>query len=737
MDKPRRHKSKYFVIAYLALFFFAGKPTEFGQEHSFFHGFLIKNPVIRIALGINVEDITVRASSGMTVYEVGSSYRLLAEDISEIHVRGQKEKLTEKFLLLVGQSEKKEEAERLALQLRARLDQKIYVERDRRSGPEERYQVLVGDFLTRGEALAFIKKLQLAGVEEAWIVSVELTEEESRPLWVLVNEELKFLHPDTVIYFVPSHPQSFLSYSGRQYRGIFVLKPTRKGLVLINVLNLENYLKGVVPCELSPYRYKAFEALKAQAVAARTYAMKNLGLYEDLGFDLCDTPQCQVYGGLSAEHPLTTRAVEETKGEVAVYKGKLINALYTSTCGGMTEDSDKVFGGRPVPYLTSTECASEKQLEWGVSGRMILPVELGSRNIDWEMASLISLDILPDEPSPSFYRERASAEEVVQWTKNALTFLGKKSDELKLFSSTVNFPALAKFFVDAFQWGERVKNLMLPSEVNFILREYPALNGEGRQEVAYLIHSGIFLPFPDMGNDQRGVRRAELAFALYRAIRSYRDPAHRGIFLRLKGNEVDLEENGEIRTLTLPTKVFLFRNQDGERSPAPRLTLLGGEEVSWVDREGKIGLLEVHFPVYSNILDRGSLYHRWQVRISREELEKRIQDYYPIGRLIDLTVGERGKSRRVTKLVITGTESQPIVTGLKIRWVLGLRDTLFTIDREYNENGEVTFFTFSGKGWGHGVGLCQLGAFSLARQGVDYKGILRKYYSDTKISRIY
>jgi len=737
MDKPRQRKSKYFMIAYLVLFFFAGKPTEFGQEHSFFHGFLIRNPVIRIGLGVNIDDLTVRASSGMKVYEVGSSYRLLAEDINEIHVRGQREKLTEKFLLLVGQSEKKEEAERVALQLRSRLDQKIYVERDRRSGLEERYQVLVGDFLTRGEALAFIKKLHLAGVEEAWIVSVEVTEEESHPLWVLVNEELKFLHPDTVIYFVPSHPQSFLSYNGRQYRGIFVLKPTRKGLVLINVLNLENYLKGVVPRELSPYKYNAFESLKAQAVAARTYALKNLGLNEDLGFDLCDTPQCQVYGGLSAEHSLSTRAVEETKGEVVVYKGKLINALYTSTCGGMTEDGDKVFGGQPVPYLASTECASEKQAEWAVSGRMILPVEMGSRNIDREMASLISLAVLPDETSPSFYREEVSAEEAVQWTRNALAFLGKKSDELYLPASLLHFPALAKFLVGAFEWKERVKNLMLPSEVDFVLREYPMFKGEGRQEVAYLIHSGIFLPFPDMGSDQRAVRRAELAYALYRAIRSYRDPAHRGIFLRQSGNEVELEENGESRTLVLPADVFLFRHQDGERSPAPRLTLLGGEEVSWVEKDGKIGLLEVRFPVYSNILDRGSVYHRWQVRVSREELEKRIQDYYPIGRLIDLSVAERGKSRRVTKLAITGTESQPVVTGLKIRWVLGLRDTLFTIDKEYDEAGQITYFTFSGKGWGHGVGLCQLGAFSLARQGVDYKNILKKYYRDVKITRVY
>jgi len=98
-----------------------------------------------------------------------------------------------------------------------------------------------------------------------------------------------------VLYFIPSSSQSFLSFNGRDYRGIFVLKPSSKGLVLINILNLEDYLRGVVPSELSPYDFNELEALKAQAVAARTYAIKKLGMYNELGFDLSDTPNSQFY----------------------------------------------------------------------------------------------------------------------------------------------------------------------------------------------------------------------------------------------------------------------------------------------------------------------------------------------------------------------------------------------------------------------------------------------------------
>jgi stage II sporulation protein D len=736
MKKPNPRHIKYFFGAFLALFFLAGRPIEFGQENSFFYGFLIKNPVIRIGLGVNLDEATIRASSGMKIYEVGSSYKLLAEDVDEIHVKGRKEKLTEKFVLQVAETDKKEEAEQLALELRSKIGQKVYVARLRESGSDESYQVRVGDFLTRGEALGFIKKLNQAGIKEAWIVREEVTEEESHPLWVLVNDELKTLNKDTVIYFVPSNAESYLSYKGNAYRGIFVLKASPKGLVLVNILNLENYLKGVVPCELSPDIYNAYEALKAQAVAARTYAVKNLGDNSDLGFDLCDTAACQVYGGLSAERPLSSRAVEETKAEVASYKGKLINALYTSTCGGMTEDIENVFGGKPQPYLKSTECTYEKQKEWILESKPLVSILMNGRNIEREVAFLISLNVIAPETDPSYYKEPPAFEEAVEEIRRALGYLGKRNDGFAPVKTTLNFPHLASLLISAFQWGDRVKNLMLKSEVDFILKDYPPLKEEARENLAYLIHSGIFFSSPPTADGARLVTRAELAFILAKTIRSYFDPYHSGVFGSLAKNGLELEEDGQSRLLRLSPGAFLFRNQDGEGFPASRLTLLGGEELRWLENQGQISLMEAFFPVDSNVLDRGSFFHHWQVRQSAEELEKRINEYYPIGRLVDMAVRERGKSRRVTELLITGTESQVVVRGLKIRWVLGLRDTLFTLDKEYSDGEQVAYFIFTGKGWGHGVGLCQVGAFRMAQAGAGYKDILKKYYKDIKIEKI-
>jgi stage II sporulation protein D len=279
---------------------------------------------------------------------------------------------------------------------------------------------------------------------------------------------------------------------------------------------------------------------------------------------------------------------------------------------------------------------------------------------------------------------------------------------------------------------------MLPSEIEFVLRDFPPVSAEARGSLAYLIHSGIFPSSPEMADETRTVTRGEMVYILSKAIRSYSDPREKGRFLSLtKKREMEVEVDGDSRIIPLSPDVFLFRTQEGETSPAARLYLLGGEDVHWIEEGGEIRFLEVSYPAVSATLDRSSPYHRWQVRQTRQELEKRINEYYPLGELQDIVIQKRGKSRRVTELQLIGTESQVMVKGLKIRWVLGLRDTLFTMDREFDEAGRVSHYLFSGRGWGHGVGLCQVGAFRMAQSGAGYKEILKKYYRDIKITRQY
>jgi len=136
----------------------------------------------------------------------------------------------------------------------------------------------------------------------------------------------------------------------RPYRGAMELLLGADGLAVVNVVAVEDYLKGVVSSEMR-CSYP-LEALKAQAVAARTYALKNVGRFADQGFDLDDTARSQVYGGYFSEDPRTTQAVTETAGKVLTYDNQLISAVYSSTCGGYTESAEEAWG-RKVPYLTS------------------------------------------------------------------------------------------------------------------------------------------------------------------------------------------------------------------------------------------------------------------------------------------------------------------------------------------------------------------------------------------------
>ena len=165
---------------------------------------------------------------------------------------------------------------------------------------------------------------------------------------------LRLAAPVDIYPFDASAP---ILYDGKPYRGSLRVAVNPRGLVnVVNRVDLEQYLAGVVPVEMGPKRYDEIEALKAQAVAARTYALAHRGQFESEGYDLCATPKCQVYSGLSVEDPLSSAALEATKGLVLASAGRLADALFISTCGGRTENVENVFGEPALPYLVSVEC---------------------------------------------------------------------------------------------------------------------------------------------------------------------------------------------------------------------------------------------------------------------------------------------------------------------------------------------------------------------------------------------
>lgn len=386
------------------------------------------------------------------------------------------------------------------------------------------YRVRVGECYSRVEAEELGERLQDAGYAEGWIVSEEGVSRASktstpRPpersfitptLEVQNGKEEELIGwplpegrrgPISLVRISSRDPRNYLSFDKLSYRGsIELVENTRGKLNVVNVVELEDYLNGVVPNEMPPSKFDAIEALKAQAVAARTYALKNEGRFLSEGYQLCATIACQVYRGVASERPLSTQAVEATRGIVIKYHGELIDSLYTSTCGGHTEDAKNIFQSMDTPYLRSASC--------------------------------------PPENAP----------------------------------------------------------------------------------------------------------------------------------------EID-----------------------------PRLVEVSG-------------------------------YHlKWTVHVTRAELERTLRKTLPLDELVDLEPLKYGVSNRVIELQVKGRKRDFILKGLEVKSALGLKDSLFILDREFDRRGRVEAFDFIGRGWGHGVGLCQTGAYGLAREGKPFESILKTYYYDVDV----
>lgn len=143
---------------------------------------------------------------------------------------------------------------------------------------------------------------------------------------------------------------SLLKWNGKRYRGELIVTRGDSGLLVINVLPMDAYLRGVVPLEIGTRTAAEFAAVQVQAIAARTYSYTRLTTSR--AFDMYATVQDQVYGGVDAEKAQTDSAILTTRDMVIAYAGKPINAYYSSTCGGSTAGATEVWNDRPdEPYL--------------------------------------------------------------------------------------------------------------------------------------------------------------------------------------------------------------------------------------------------------------------------------------------------------------------------------------------------------------------------------------------------
>lgn len=165
---------------------------------------------------------------------------------------------------------------------------------------------------------------------------------------IKIDGQYRKIKTDTII--IKPEENGYVSVKKKWYRGHFKIINSGGTLTVINDLPLELYIRGVVPSEMPPSW--EHEAHKAQAIAARSYAVANMGKRAKYGYDLNDTPEDQAYGGASAETNRTNDAVTETEGIVLVCQGKVVPAYYSASAGGRTKDAGQVWT-KDLPFIKS------------------------------------------------------------------------------------------------------------------------------------------------------------------------------------------------------------------------------------------------------------------------------------------------------------------------------------------------------------------------------------------------
>lgn len=231
-------------------------------------------------------------------------------------------------------------------------------------------------------------------------------------------------------------------FKGYKYYGDFQYERIDgDNLTVVGLVDLEDYIRGIVPYEMS--NTWPLEALKAQAVVARSYTVTNLNRHSDYHFDICNTTCCQVYLGVNRANELTDQAVDETEGEFAWYDGEVIQAFYHSSDGGATENSENVWRAE-LPYLRGVEDPYEALIENQIplyhytktyTGKQ-LQQRLQARGVD--CAEIVDVQITQTTPTGNVYSVTltdANGEAFTFSKDNARIYLGTSSLRFSLAGS--------------------------------------------------------------------------------------------------------------------------------------------------------------------------------------------------------------------------------------------------------------------------------------------------------------
>jgi stage II sporulation protein D len=582
------------------------------------------------------------------------------------------------------------------------------------------YRVLLGNFADRASAEAFAEKLRASSQDATIVEGGSAPAPRTASLSVTVEDGgVRRLASPADLY--PFDADARVAYDGKPYRGSLRIAVSPRGLVtVVNRVDLEEYLYGVVPAEMGPRRYDEVEALKAQAIAARTYALAHRGQFEGEGYDLCATPKCQVYAGLSAEDPLSTAAVESTRGLILAHDGHFADALFVSTCGGRTENVENIFGEPAEPYLVGVECGelTTSSLPGAAVDRRTPPRP--RTGLEWR-GYVLARHVSAKRAGRAGWLEMAQS-----WAG-----LERRGAAPATLSPSAVYPSL----LSAFGLAPGQALHLQPREESYYAESPPLsgrLSGPAREAYDFLLRFrfGAGEPLPPADRTLTEEEYAGLLFSA--ALRQAGVTEGSGRFLRREASNVWVKTTEGRQGLPVDPELPLARRLGETFLPASSLTLRAGDRLRWWKRGSRVLALWVDADVDAPAFERDSSWTEWVRRVSGAELARRMAARVAGSEVREIVATKRGPSGRVIEARVTTDAAEIVLRRFDIRQALELPDLLFTIQKARGPQGEAEF-VFLGRGWGHGVGLCQNGAFGMALAGASYDAILRHYYVNIDI----
>lgn len=587
------------------------------------------------------------------------------------------------------------------------------------------YRILAGDFATSEEAVPVKAQLTERGYGKDMLVVRRPSDQPFEKRIEIVDDEgdRQTINGESLM-IMPITAET-LTIDKKPYRTAARLFVNARGLLnVINEANLEDYLLGVVPAELGPRIYDEIEALKAQAVAARTYAVRNMGQFMREGYDICPGPACQAYSGFAAEDPLSNRAVRETAGLVITYEGKPIDALYTSTCGGETSDVSTMFPGRSEPYLKRARCVELDMLS--IAGR----TDSGLLTEQQVNARLFAaLAGLPESA------RNWSATDVAAAVAGATRIAGMQATPAGQPASSRRGDVL-RYLAEVFGLDEKGRRLTMPEDRSYYFPRSSDRQSEAHLAAAFLVKYGVYpAQFVDRVDLTQAMPREELLALMLAWVREQTALQEATAKIhKLEGRRVTLKSEGKVSSYDLPAGIPIYRRIGDRFQEYAQVPVMVGDRITVISNPQKRVVAAVVQANYDGAsFDRTSSYANWTRSYRAEDLVPVINRRNPIRELVDIRPVSVDPSQRVRELEVTAEGGRKfMLAGLPVRWSLNVPDNLFAYDKTKDADG-MDRYTFYGKGWGHGTGLCQIGSYGMAFRGWTFDQILKHYYTGVEI----